>query len=70
MVKVSNKVWGSAEHAKPVVIIGDSVYLHTDIKQIDENLYSYIEYQLSLSEFLTAVFSNVDITELINKLEV
>ena len=69
MVKV-DKVWGSAEQAKPVVIIGDMVYLHTDITQVEENIYTYTEYQLSLSEFLTAVFSNVDVAELINKLEV
>ena len=70
MVKVSNKVWGSNEQAKPVVIIGDMVYLHTDITQIEENLYSYTEYQLTLSEFLTLVFSDIDIEKIISMSEV
>lgn len=71
MVKV-DKAWGSKEHAKQVVIIGDMVYLHTDIKQFEDNLYEYVEYQCTLSEFLTAVFalSETDVISLIKKLEV
>lgn len=69
MVKV-DKVYGSAEQAKPLVIIGDMVYIHTDIKQLEENIYTYTEYQLILSEFLTLVFSDIDIEKIINKLEV
>lgn len=69
MVKV-DKVWGSEAQAKPVVIIGDMVYLHTDITQVEENLYSYTEHQLTLSEFLTAIFSDIDIEKIISKLEV
>ena len=70
MVKVDNKVWGSAEQAKPVVIIGDMVYLHTDITQVEDNLYSYTEHQLTLSEFLTAIFSDIDIEKIIGITEV
>lgn len=69
MLKV-DKVWGSKEQAKPVVIIGDMVYLHTDIKQFEDNLYEYAEYQCTLSEFLTAVFSTKSVEEFLNLLGV
>ena len=69
MVKV-DKVWGSEAQAKPLVIIGDNVYIHTDIKQLGDNLYEYVEYQCTLSEFLTAVFSTQSSEELLNLLGV
>lgn len=64
------KVYGSKEQAKPVVIICNMVYLHTDIERIKDNMYSYQEHQCTLSEFLTLVFRNLDVAKLLSLLEV
>ena len=69
-MKKVGKVFGSEAQAKPLVIIGDNVYIHTDIKQLDENLYEYVEYQCTTSEFLMAVFSTKSAEELLNLLGV
>ena len=65
-----DKADGSKDHAKPLVIIADTVYLHTNISYVEENLYSYTEYQLSISEFLTQVFSTLDVEKLLDDMEV
>ena len=69
MIKIG-KVIGSAAQAKPLVIIGEMVYIHTDIKPLGENLYEYIEYQLILPEFLTKMFSGMSAEELLKMMEV
>ena len=69
MIKIG-KVIGSAAQAKPLVIIGEMVYIHTDIKQRSENLYEYIEYQLILPEFLTKMFSTMSAEDLLKLMEV
>ena len=69
MLKIE-KVFGSKEQAKPLIVTADVVYLHTGISSIEENRYAYTEYQLTIPEFLEVVFSSSDIEELIKKLEV
>lgn len=69
MLKIE-KVLGSAKQAKPLIIIGEMVYIHKDIVRLDENLYSYEEYQLSLSEFLTKAFSSMSTEDLLKLVEV
>lgn len=69
MVKV-DKVTGSKAQALPLVITSDMVYLHTGITYVEENMYTYTEYQTTLPDFLMALFSEVDVESLIRKLEV
>ena len=47
-------VRGGELQAKPLVINNDNVYVHTDIKQLEEGLYEYHEYQYELAEFLSS----------------
>lgn len=70
MVVKVDKVTGSKAQALPLVITSDMVYLHTDITYVEENMYTYTEYQMLLPNFLMALFSEVDVESLIRKLEV
>lgn len=45
-------VQGSKESSSPLIIDKDTVYVHTNIKQlIDHNLYQYDEIQYTLEEW-------------------
>jgi len=45
-------VQGSAEQAKPLIINVDTVYVHTDIKDIGNGLYEYHEIQYGKDEYI------------------
>lgn len=45
-------VQGSAEQAKPLIINVDTVYVHTDIKDIGNGLYEYHEIQYKKDEYI------------------
>lgn len=53
-------VRGGELQAKPLVINNDNVYVHTDIKQLEEGLYEYHEYQCDLAEYLTSLVLQIE----------
>ena len=75
-MKDMGNVQGSAEQAKPLIVGKDTVYVHTNIVQMEDtegnlidNLYSYDEIQYTISEYLKLVIdennkATSDITDL------
>jgi predicted choloylglycine hydrolase len=57
-------VRGSALQAKPLVINNNNVYIHTDIKELSDNLYEYHEYQMPLDEFLMRLVAQLESVDL------
>lgn len=57
---VLHNVYGSFEHTAPLIISGDTVFIHTDVKKVDknefgepcDNLYTYTETQYSKDEYI------------------
>lgn len=45
-------VYGSEEQSKPLIIGVDTVYVHTNINNINENLFSYYEVQYTKDEYI------------------
>ncbi len=53
-------VYGSLEQASPLIISGDTVFVHTDVVKVDKNefgqptdsLYTYTETQYSKDEYI------------------
>lgn len=45
-------VYGSEEQAKPLIIGVDTVYVHTNINHINDNMYSYHEIQYTKNEYI------------------
>lgn len=45
-------VMGSEAQAKPLIISVDTVYVHTDIVKINDNLYRYHEIQYTKNEYI------------------
>ena len=52
-MKYIEEVNGSAACAQPFIIDKDTIYIHTNIKQVEgeENLYTYHEYQFTYDNF-------------------
>lgn len=75
-MKDMGNVQGSAEQAKPLIVGKDTVYVHTNIVQMEDtegnlidNLYSYDEVQYTINEYLKLVIdennkATSDITDL------
>lgn len=51
---------GDELQAKPLVLNNNLVYVHTDIKKLNNGLYEYHEYQYELSEFLTSIVAQIE----------
>lgn len=51
-MKKMGKRQGSEQWAKSVIIGKDTVYEHTNIEQIDDNIYSYDEVQYTKDEYI------------------
>ena len=51
---------GGESQAKPLVLNNDKVYIHTDIKPLENGIYEYHEYQCELSEFLTNIVAQIE----------
>ncbi len=57
---VLHNVYGSYEQSAPLIISGDTVFIHTDVKKVDknefgkpaDNLYTYTETQYSKNEYI------------------
>ncbi|MBQ4117251.1 MAG: hypothetical protein IJD37_07725 [Clostridia bacterium] len=57
---VLHNVYGSFEHTAPLIISGDTVFIHTDVEKVDknefgepcDNLYTYTETQYSKDEYI------------------
>ena len=67
--------FGSSAWAVPVVVSGDTVYVHTDIKQVTENvegepttdLWEYQEVQYSVTEYIELIGrENKELNNLMN----
>lgn len=54
-MKNVGRVRGSAEQAKALVIGIDTVYVHTNIKEEQDGIYSYDEIQYSKDEYICAM---------------
>lgn len=51
-MKDMDTVYGNKEQAVPLVISHDTVYVHTDIEQIDNGLFRYHETQYTKDEYI------------------
>lgn len=57
---VLRNAYGSYEQSAPLIISGDTVYIHTDVKKVDknefgeqaDNLYTYTETQYTKDEYI------------------
>lgn len=57
-------VFGCAEQAKKLIVGKDTVYVHTNIKVIAENLFSYDEIQYTKDEYIKLISEkNATLTE-------
>lgn len=63
-MKDLNTVRGSELQAKPLVINNNNVYIHTNIRQLEDGIYEYHEYQMPLDEFLMKLVSQLDTVDL------
>lgn len=63
-MKDLNIVRGGTLQAKPLVINNNNVYIHTDIKELSDNLYEYHEYQMPLDEFLMRLVAQLESVDL------
>jgi hypothetical protein len=57
-------VLGDKPQAQPLIINNNNVYVHTDIKQHEDGLYEYHEYQMSLDEFLMKLVAQLESVDL------
>lgn len=56
-------VYGNNEQAVPLVISHDTVYIHTEIEQIDEGLFRYYEVQYTKDEYIRLMAEKNEILE-------
>lgn len=59
-MKNVGRISGSAEQAKALVIGLDTVYVHTNIKQESDGLYSYDEIQYGKDEYIYAMQEKIE----------
>ena len=52
------KVRGCAEQAKTLIIGKDTVYVHFNVIQVDENMFEYDEEQYTLNEFMSKLWQD------------
>ena len=51
-MKNNGRVQGNKEHAKPIVVFPDCVYLHKNIEPLDDGLYEYDEIVYDVEEYI------------------
>ena len=51
-------VQGSSTQAVPIVVNKDTVYIHTDIIEIEDGLFEYYEIQYDKNEYITIMAKN------------
>jgi hypothetical protein len=57
-------VYGSGTQARPVVVDPTTVYVHTNIQEVDENVYSYNEVQYTKDEYISLLTEQLSDTQL------
>ena len=54
-MKIIGAIHGSAKQAVPLIVNKDTVYVHTDIKELEDNLYEYHEIQYAKDEYIELI---------------
>lgn len=61
---------GSVQWAQPIIVNHDTVYVHTDIQQLENHLYQYHEIQYDIKEYIAIIgMENYNLKQQLSNIE-